>query len=93
MKKEEVGNREIPKEFGCLTLCALRYCHGRMSYMPSLIVDATKANWSLLSKNDKTIILKDLAYEIENSRLGMDCDREMWLQFYDWILNQEEDND
>ena len=60
MKKEEVGDREIPEEFGCLTICALRYCYGRMTYMPSLIVDATKANWKLLSRNDKTIILKDL---------------------------------
>lgn len=33
------------QELGSLIICALRYCFGRKTYMPSLIVDATKANW------------------------------------------------
>lgn len=77
------------QDFGSLTICALRYCFGRMTYMPSLIVDATKANWHLLSKNDKVIIQKDLAWEFDNDRdMGMDCDKEMWLRFYNWVLDQ-----
>lgn len=74
------------QEFGSLTICALRYCHGRMTYMPSLIVDATKENWNYLHKNDKEIIRKDLQYALETSNMGMSFDKQMWQNFYDWIL-------
>lgn len=80
------------QELGTLTICALRYCFGRMSYMPSLIVDATKANWELLSQSDKVIILKDIEQTILEGRLGMDCDKQMWLFFYDWILLKNNEN-
>jgi|GEM_PF-2836034 len=76
------------QEFGCLTICAIRYCFGRMTYMPSLIVDATKANWSLLTPQDRAIILKDVAQAIQDGRLGMDCDKQMWLAFYDWMMRK-----
>lgn len=76
------------QEFGNLTICAIRYCFGRLTYMPSLIVDATKANWSLLTPQDRAIILKDVAQTIQDGRLGMDCDKQMWLAFYDWMMEK-----
>ena len=80
------------QELGILTICALRYCFGRMGYMPSFIVDATKANWELLSQSDKVTILKDIEQTILEGRLGMDCDKQMWLSFYDWILLKNNEN-
>ena len=74
------------QEFGTLTICALRYCFGRASYMPSLVVDATRVNWELLSKSEKATILKDVEQTIQDGRVGMDCDKQMWLAFYDWML-------
>lgn len=62
-------------EMGSLTICALRYCIGRMSYMPSLIVDATKTNWKLLTEKDKDVIKKDVAEAISDRHLGMVCDK------------------
>lgn len=75
-------------ELGTLTICALRYCLGRTSYMPSLIVEATKANWILLTEKDKAIIKKDISEAITNKYLGMDCDKQMWKSFYQWILEK-----
>lgn len=77
------------QELGSLTICALRYCFGRMTYMPSLIVDATKANWNLLSKGNKDVIQRDLQeFLTSNRNKGMDCDEKTWLDFEDWILEQ-----
>lgn len=84
----QVTDAQAIQEFGCLTICALRYCFGRMTYMPSLIVDATKVNWNLLTPQDKAIILKDVAQAIQDGRLGMDCDKQMWLAFYDWMMEK-----
>lgn len=37
----------------------------------------------LLTKKDKAVIQKDLAWEFDNNRnMGLDCDVEMWKQFY-----------
>lgn len=77
------------QELGSLTICALRYCFGRMTYMPSLIVDATKTNWDLLSKGNKDVIQRDLReFLTSNRNKGMDCDESTWLDFEEWILEQ-----
>lgn len=70
---------------GLLTVYALRYCVGRMTYMPSLIVDATKKNWHLLNRVDRQTIQQDTIGAIATRYLGMDCDRETWLSFNEWI--------
>lgn len=56
--------------------------------MPSVIVNATKANWNLLEAQSKTIILKDVTLAIQKKRINMGCDKQMWLAFYDWILEK-----
>jgi len=84
----EVSTIAGVQEFGNLTICAIRYCFGRMTYMPSLIVELTKANWSLLTPQDRATILKDVAQAIQDGRLGMDCDKQMWLAFYDWMMEK-----
>lgn len=80
-------------ELGTLIICALRYCFGRVSYMPSLIVDATKANWHLLSTADINIIEKDLLEALSNRHLGMDCDTRMWNSFHQWINEKKEEQE
>lgn len=70
---------------GRLTLFAIRYCIGRISYMPSLIVDATKANWQLLNENDRAAIRDEVRLAIETRHLGMECDRQTWMGFDRWI--------
>jgi hypothetical protein len=80
-------------ELGALTICALRYCFGRVSYMPSLVVDATKSNWHLLSQNDINTIEKDLLEALSNRYSGMDCDAKMWNSFLQWISEKKEEQE
>jgi hypothetical protein len=80
-------------ELGALTICALRYCFGRVSYMPSLVVEATKTNWYLLSQNDINIIEKDLLEAISSRYMGMECDQRTWNNFLEWIILKKKEQE
>lgn len=73
---------------GFLTAYALKYCVGRQSYMPSLIIDGTKQNWELLNQIDRQTIQRDVNAMIGTRYLGMDCDRDTWLSFDKWITEK-----
>lgn len=73
---------------GLLTVYALRYCVGRMTYMPSLITDATKKNWHLLNRVDRRTIQQDTIGAIAARYLGDACDRETWLRFNEWVATK-----
>ena len=80
------------QEFGFLTICAIRYCFGRESVMPSTIVDATKANWELLSEGNKKTILRDVAEALQSRSMGTTYDINMWANFYEWMLTKNNEN-
>lgn len=73
---------------GLLTIYALRYCVGRQTYMPSLIIDATKRNWHSLNRVDHQTIQQDTIGAIVTRHLGELGDRETWLGFNEWIAVQ-----
>lgn len=77
---------KLPPDTGTIAVCALRYCVGRQTYMPSLVIDWVKANWEDLLVSDRQIIYRDLDQAIKSGRdLGGDCDRKTWFDFYDWL--------
>jgi hypothetical protein len=73
---------------GLLTIYALRYCVSRKTYMPSTIVEATQKNWHLLNRVDRQTIQQDTIAAIATRDLGMDCDRNTWLSFNEWITEK-----
>ena len=75
-------------DLGTLMVCALRYCVGRATYMPSLVMDITKKHWDFLSEKDKQVIARDVREAIERGNLGHDCDVTEWNKFRDWIVNK-----
>ena len=77
---------------GLLTIYALRYCVGRMTYMPSTIAEATQKNWHLLNRVDRQTIQQDTIAVIAIRDLGMDCDRNTWLNFNKWIAEKTNPN-
>lgn len=81
---------ESDHETGAVVICALRYCLGRRTYMPSIVVDWTKRHWAKLAANDQNVIRRDLDEAIASQRyLGDDCDIETWLSFHQWLKEQE----
>lgn len=48
-----------PTDFATLAICAIRYCHGRQTYMPSLVQDIVKKHLQELPDGDLTVLLRD----------------------------------
>lgn len=72
-------------DFGCVINCAIRYCLGRMTYMPGLVCDYVKNLLPYL--NDKTIGCMER--DIRECRdYGMDCDAVTWMQFLTLVRQQ-----
>lgn len=71
---------------GAVIVCALRYCVGRRTYMPSLVIEWAKRHWALIDIKTQNTIYKDLVNEINSGRnLGDDCDIGTWKRFYVWM--------
>lgn len=47
------------EHFGTLCICAVRYCFGRMSYMPGLVQDIVGAHLKELSDKSLAVMLDD----------------------------------
>jgi len=85
-----------------LALCAFRYALGRRSYVVQEMCDTLKR--ITLSRNALTIMLRDLNEAVlrdDHMRettpggfafpLGMDCDRQSWLDFRDFVRRRLEE--
>lgn len=46
-------------DFGTLCICAIRYCHGRQTYMPSLVQKIVRMHLREVSDNDLKVMLDD----------------------------------
>lgn len=79
-------------------LAMFRYAFGRMTYMPCVVIGIIKANADTLTVPTLELLDRDLADEARryerlykgkpNSNYGMDCDREEWLDFHEWVKEE-----
>jgi len=77
---------EQDSDTGAIALCALRYCVGRRTYMPELVVSWIKKYWDTFSVSDKKVMLRSLTSDIKSGvDLGHDCDRLTWHDFHAWM--------
>lgn len=70
------------EDFGTLCVCALRYCHGRRTYMPSLVQSIVMAHFKDLSDRDLKVIAEDEQCQSDLSLWGDHCDLVDWKNFY-----------
>ena len=70
------------EDFGTLCICALRYCHGRRTYMPSLVQTIVMRHFKDLSDRDLKVIAEDEKYQSDLSLWGDECDKADWQWFY-----------
>lgn len=71
------------KDFGTLCICALRYCHGRKTYMPSLVRKIVLGNKEKLCAADRFVILADKDFQQRMNLWGEDVDKADWMKFYE----------
>lgn len=74
---------------GLIASSAVRYCIGRMTYMPSVCADWLLSVWHLLPPSKQEIIKRDVEEAFDRDdrdrelnasylALGWDCDRSQW---------------
>lgn len=71
-----------PKDFATLAICAIRYCQGRQTYMPSLVQGIVRAHLSEISDKDLKVMLDDCGYQEYMDRYGDKLiDKPDWLRW------------
>lgn len=76
-------------------MAMFRYAFGRMTYMPSVVIDIIKANAENLTTSTLELLDCDLTDEANRyerlykdkstSNYGWECDRTRWLSFHEWV--------
>lgn len=77
-------------DYGTIVLCAVRYCFGRQTYMPSLVIQYVKEHWGDLDQGVKDIIQRDVKEELAHEEktsgwLGDKYDVQIWRDFLWWM--------
>ena len=86
VKKMKALNKISPNEIRIeddiehfIVIAAFRYCLGRRSYAPSIMVSFLQKNWSKLSESDKHLIQKETKEAIDGGYAGSEyCDVPDW---------------
>ena len=83
---------EISEEkLGILCICAIRYCHGRQTYMPGLVQGIVKQLLQKLSEKDINVMLEDCEFQKKMNLYGDDrIDKPGWLEWEKTIRNETE---
>lgn len=89
------GNSDNAK-LACMAM--FRYAFGRMTYMPSAVIDIIKTNADSLTMPTLELLDSDLTDMAElykrvykgqsTSNYGQECDRQSWLAFHEWVKKQ-----
>lgn len=79
------------ENLGLLCICALRYCFGRQSYMPSLIQDIVKGLLPYLPDNDINIMVEDTDFQSRMNLYGDEhIDKPGWLKWAEIVKEEKE---
>ena len=77
--------------FGILAICAIRYCQGRQSYMPSLIQDIVITHLTELSDRDLHVMIEDCRTQEEMDLYGSETiDKPGWIKFRKALIDEQE---
>ena len=80
-----------PESFGILAVCAIRYCHGRQTYMPGLVMDTIKPYLSEITDKDLQVMINDCDYQESFNLYGDETiDKPGWLKWKQVLLDEQE---
>lgn len=79
------------EDFGTLCICAIRYCHGRQTYMPDLVRGIIVPRLSDLSDKDLAVMINDCDYQKRFRLYGDErIDKPGWLQWKELLLAEKQ---
>ena len=79
------------KDFGTLCICAIRYCQGRKTYMPSLVREIITPHIDKISDNDLNVMIHDCEFQKQCDMYGDEkIDKPGWLQWEEFLKAEKE---
>lgn len=83
-------NNITQEDFGTLCICAIRYCHGRQTYMPDLVRGIVVPRLPEVSDNDLQVLINDCDYQERFKLYGDErIDKPGWLQWKELLLAEK----
>ncbi len=77
-------------DYGTLAICAIRYCHGRQTYMPSLVMGILEPHLSELSDRDLVVMIEDCDFQERANLYGDECiDKPGWIAWKNRLLKEK----
>lgn len=74
-------------DFGILAVCAIRYCHGRMTYMPELVRAVVRAHISEVTDKDLQVMINDCEHQYAFGHENID--KPKWIEWKDFLINEQ----
>ena len=79
------------EDFGKLAICAIRYCHGRQTYMPDLVRGIVRPHLAELSDKDLGVMIEDCGYQSSMNLYGDErIDKPGWLKWAEELKTEKE---
>ena len=75
------------EDFGILAVCAIRYCRGRQTYMPSLVRRIVKGHISELSDKELQVLINDCEYTL---KWEDEIEPKEWAEWKDMLIAEQE---
>ena len=79
------------KDFSTLAICAIRYCHGRQTYMPDTVRRIIRPNLDRISDKDLGVMIEDCEFQRQTEMYGDErIDKPAWLKWNDELKEEKE---
>ena len=77
-------------DLGTLLICAVRYCFGRQTYMPSLVQDICRAHLQEISDKDLQVMIDDCVFQDNMNMYGDPViDKPGWIRFHEKLEEEK----
>lgn len=77
------------EDFGTLCICAIRYCHGRQTYMPSLVRGIVRPHLAEFSDKDINVMIDDCGFQERMNLYGDErIDKPDWIKWKEDLLKE-----
>lgn len=84
-------NNITQEDFGTLAICAIRYCHGRQTYMPDLVREIVTPHLPEISDKDLQVMINDCDFQEKFKLYGDErIDKPGWVKWKELLLAEKQ---
>lgn len=79
-----------PEDFATIAICAIRYCHGRQTYMPKYVQDIIRPHLAELEDRDLSVMLMDCEGMKDFDYGSPTIDKPNWVRWHEDLKQEKE---